>query len=105
MSMHDVLESKLNKAFRPIHLEVINESHRHNVPKGSETHFKVIVVSDKFEGMRLVRRHQEVNNLLASELSAGVHALSMETLTSGEWAERGGSTFSSPPCLGGSKAG
>ena len=33
-----------------IHLDVVNESHKHNVPKGSESHFNVLVVSDAFEG-------------------------------------------------------
>ena len=33
-----------------IHLDVVNESHKHNVPKGSESHFNLLVVSDAFEG-------------------------------------------------------
>lgn len=39
----------------PIHLEVVNESYMHNVPKGSETHFKVLVVSEKFESLPLIK--------------------------------------------------
>lgn len=39
----------------PIHLEVVNESYMHNVPKGSETHFKVLVVSGKFESLPLIK--------------------------------------------------
>lgn len=105
MSLQETIETKLNAALSPTHLEVMNESYRHSVPKGSETHFKLVVVSDAFEGLRLVQRHQKVNGLLADELKAGLHALSMETLTSGEWRARGGTVMESPPCLGGSKAG
>ena len=36
-------------------MEVMNESYMHNVPKGSETHFKVVVVSPKFEGQPLIK--------------------------------------------------
>lgn len=44
--------------------EVINESHMHSVPKGAETHFKVVVVSDQFDGLSLLQRHREVNTVL-----------------------------------------
>ena len=35
------MERKLRQAFEPTHLEVVNESYKHCVPKDSETHFKV----------------------------------------------------------------
>jgi BolA protein len=98
------ITAKIEAALEPLYLEVINESHRHSVPPGSESHFKVVVVSGKFEGKRLVQRHQAVNAVLAEELAGEVHALSMETLTVVEWRKRGGQTLESPPCLGGSKA-
>ena len=52
--------------------QVINESSGHNVPKGSETHFKVVVVSDSFDGQMLIARHRMVNEILADELSGYV---------------------------------
>ena len=51
---------------------MINESSGHNVPKGSETHFKVVVVSDSFDGQMLIARHRMVNEILADELSGYV---------------------------------
>ena len=39
----------------PTHLEIINESYMHNVPKGSETHFKVVVISDVFDKLPLIK--------------------------------------------------
>ncbi len=104
MTVAQDIEAKITSALTPSHLEVRNESHMHAVPPNSETHFKVIVVSDRFEGERLVKRHQTVNGILADELRGGVHALSMETLTGAEWEKRGGQTLDSPECLGGSKA-
>lgn len=43
------------ETFEPIHYEVINESHMHNVPKDAETHFKVLIVSEKFESLPLIK--------------------------------------------------
>ncbi len=97
------IEAKLGAALPDARLEVVNESHRHNVPPGSESHFKLVVVSDAFEGLNLLRRHQKVNAILAEELKDKIHALSMETLTPAEWAARGGAVMASPECRGGSK--
>ena len=104
MTTQQTIEDKLTTAFQPLHLEVVNESGMHNVPKGSETHFKVLVVSPAFEGLGLVDRHRRVNEALRDELRSGVHALSIRALTPSQWGE-GLGAFASPPCLGGSKAG
>ena len=94
---------KLKKAFEPvIHLEVLNESYMHNVPKGSETHFKVVVASDKFDGKNLVARHRAVNETLSDELSSGVHALSIVAKTGVQWSEICDKPVEpSPKCRGG----
>jgi BolA family transcriptional regulator, general stress-responsive regulator len=102
-TVQETIEKKVRESLDPVHLEVINESHMHSVPPGSESHFKVVVVSPKFEGKRLVARHQSLNTLLAAELKAGVHALSLQTMTADEWTERDGAILDSPSCLGGSK--
>ena len=104
MTVQETIEAKIAAELAPLHLEVINESHMHSVPPGSESHFKVVVVSDSFAGKRLVQRHQAVNAVLAKELAEDIHALSLETLTGTEWQARGGQIMASPPCLGGSKA-
>lgn len=103
MSMQEVIESKLADGIRVVGLEVINESYMHNVPPGSESHFKVIIISDEFSDQRHIQRHQKINHILREELSGGIHALSIQTLTPEEWKERGGAAFPSPECLGGSK--
>ncbi|MBT1444675.1 BolA/IbaG family iron-sulfur metabolism protein [Shewanella sp. JM162201] len=102
MTVADIIHAKLTEALAPLHLEVINESHMHNVPKGSESHFKLVLVSRAFEGQRLIGRHRAVNQLLADELAGSVHALSMHTYTPEEWSALG-AVPDSPNCMGGSK--
>ena len=55
MSVLETIQTKLAEAFDPEHLEVINESGSHNVPAGSESHFKVVIVANAFEGQRFAR--------------------------------------------------
>ncbi|KAF5295059.1 hypothetical protein FQA39_LY13210 [Lamprigera yunnana] len=96
----DSIKHKLSTNLNAIHLDVINESYMHNVPKGAETHFKVIVVSEKFNGLSLIKRHRLVNDLLKEEFSEGIHALSLDTKTPDQWSFDD-TPKSSPPCLGG----
>ena len=102
MNMQQTITSKLEKALSPEHLEVINESHMHNVPEGSESHFKVIIVSDDFKDKMLLARHRLVNKVLEEELKGSIHALALHTMTMEEWFEKG-KAAESPPCEGGSK--
>lgn len=101
--MQQYIEQTLRENLAPLHLEIENESHNHNVPQGSQSHFRVVVVSDAFEGQSLVARHRQVNKLLAPAFERGLHALALHTLTPQQWFERGGETRQSPPCLGGGK--
>ncbi|MEH0665327.1 transcriptional regulator BolA [Vibrio scophthalmi] len=102
--LQQTIESKLHEAFQPSHLQVVNESYMHNVPAGSESHFKVIVVSEHFDGARLIARHRLVNQALSDELANYIHALSIHTYTAQEWQAQNQSAPDSPMCMGGSKA-
>jgi BolA protein len=104
MQMQQQIEQRLRESFAPLHLEVENESHMHNVPEGSESHFRVVLVSEQFDGKGLLQRHRAVNGVLAEQLAGGVHALALHTMTPDEWFERGGEAPQSPPCLGGGKS-
>jgi len=97
------IERKLRERLAPSVLQVINESSMHGVPPGSETHFKVVVVSDAFEGKALVERHRLVYEVLGDEMRAGIHALTITSRTRTEW-EKSEAVVASPPCLGGSKS-
>ncbi|XP_002732777.1 DNA-binding transcriptional regulator BolA-like [Saccoglossus kowalevskii] len=96
------IKNKLSEAFQPVHLQVINESHMHSVPKGSESHFKVVVISDKFDKQTLIKRHRMVNESLEEELKGPVHALSIQAKTPEQW-HQSEVVSESPACLGGMK--
>lgn len=105
MSRASRISEILNQALEPVHLEIENESHMHSVPPNSETHFKVLAVSKKFEGLSRIDRQRFVNDLLKDELKSGLHALTQKTLTPSEWeSQKAKLNFESPECLGGSKA-
>lgn len=100
-----IVTDKLADEFNTVVLQVTNESYMHSVPAGSESHFKVVIVSEQFAGNRLVKRHQAIYGLLAEELKGPVHALALHTYTAQEWADKQRVAPDSPNCLGGSKSG
>lgn len=96
------IESRLREALPLQHLDVQNESHMHSA--GQDTHFRLVVVSVAFAGLRAVARHQKVYALLQDEMSRGLHALALHLYTPEEWAATGVAP-ESPECRGGSKHG
>ena len=96
---HTIVE-KLTATFTPSHLDVVNESYKHNVPTGSETHFKVTVVSSLFDNQKLIARHRLVNTTLKEELDGPVHALSISAKTPAQWAKTT-TLHTTPGCQGG----
>ena len=101
-TMAATIEAKVREGLTPSHLEVINESGNHNVPKGSESHFKLVIVSEKFEGQRTLHRHRMVYAILERELAGSVHALALHTYTDEQWREVDDAP-DSPNCHGGMK--
>ena len=103
MTIQTQIEQKIQQAMQPDFLEVLNESHMHNVPAGSESHFKVTVVSEQFKGNMLIARHRQINGILAEELNGKIHALALHTLTPEEYFAKAGKVAESPLCMGGGK--
>ena len=101
--IQEIIEDRLSEGLSPVHMEVENESFMHRVPQDSETHFRILVVSDAFEGRRQVQCHQAVYGLLKDLIGKPVHALALHTFGPSEWAA-GQVAPDSPPCLGGSSA-
>ncbi len=99
MSLAETIESALEQEFQPSHIEVINESHMHNVAPGSESHFKVVLVSESFEGKPLIKRHRSVNKVVDMN-KYGIHALALHTYTPSEWHAED-VLAESPECHGG----
>lgn len=102
MLVQQTIEHSLNELFDVAYLQVANESHMHSVPPNSETHFKVTLVTNDFDGVRKVARQQRVYKALSKQLAEGVHALALHTYTKSEWQEINAAP-SSPNCMGGSK--
>ncbi len=86
------IDSKLRAAFEPVRLAIEDESSKHHGHagwrEGGETHFRVEIVSQAFEGKTRVARQRLVYAALKDELDAGLHALAMETLTPAEDGKR-----------------
>ncbi len=88
MSVAEIITVKLEEAFEPEDLELIDESERHRGHsgwrEGGETHFRLRMTSAQFAGQGRVARQRAVNRVLADELADRVHALSMELRAPGE---------------------
>lgn len=84
--MKQTIMDKLASAFSPTLLNVIDESEQHRGHggwrEGGETHFRVQIASPSFAGMSRVAQHRAINEQLADEFAAGVHALAIEVKSS-----------------------
>ncbi|MDH2999006.1 transcriptional regulator [Pasteurellaceae bacterium LFhippo2] len=100
MLIQQTIIQKLTAQFSPSELFVENESHMHSSGRGAESHFKVTIVSEQFEGMRSVARHRAIYACLAEELENGVHALALHPYTASEWQQQGQAIPKSTNCLG-----
>ncbi|VEG90692.1 BolA family protein [Legionella spiritensis] len=101
MTRKDRIETALLQQINPAVLTIHDESNRHHVPQGAETHFKIILVAEAFSGLKTVERHRMINHLLAREFQNGLHALSLHLHTPAEWQKKGGAIPESPPCRDG----
>lgn len=104
MERQNRIESLLKQNIDISYLELLNESHMHSVPENSETHFKLTIVSEDFEGKRKVARHQMIYSLLGGLMQEGLHAIAIHSYTPDEWHEVNNTTPDSPNCMGGSKS-
>lgn len=81
----DQIRSKLNEALSPARLDIQDDSAKHSghsgAREGGESHFSVVIVSEKFDGLNRVARQRLVNTVLAEELAGPVHALSIQAKT------------------------
>lgn len=100
MKVQAIVEKKITEGIAVSFLQVENESYRHAVPVNSETHFKVVLVSDVFQGMPLIARHRLVNDIVNEELAGTIHALALHTYTPKQWLEKNRKSPDSGKCLG-----
>lgn len=76
----NILSSSLNL----LSFKIINESFMHNVPEGSESHFKVVVVSNDFNNLSSIQRHRLIYKTL-DHLMSKIHALSIHAFNEEEF--------------------
>lgn len=89
-----VIEERLRSQLAPAILEILDESPQHGSSKPS--HFRILIVSDAFEGLSALKRHQRVYKVLGDVLNV-IHAFSQQTYTVSEWKDAG-IRVASPPC-------
>jgi BolA family transcriptional regulator, general stress-responsive regulator len=88
MRVADTMTDKLSRAFMPENLRVIDESDQHSGHTGhrpgGESHFRIYIVAQAFQGKSRLERHRMINQALAVELGGGVHALAIHAAAPGE---------------------
>lgn len=88
MRRSDTIRQTLQSALDPVRLDIVDESDQHAGHAGAhpegETHFRVTIVAESFDGLSRIERHRKVNALLATEIAGTLHALTLKTLTPGE---------------------
>ena len=78
------IKNLLIDAFNPSVLSIDNESHMHNVPEDSESHFKIVLVSRNFNGLTEVNRHKSVYKALGDTMNS-IHAISIHSFDENEY--------------------
>ena len=91
------IKDLLIDTFDPSILSVINESYMHNVPEGSESHFKVVIVSKSFKDIKNIKRHQEIYKALKNIMES-IHALSIQAFNEEEY-QKNPKIVKSPNCI------
>jgi BolA protein len=75
------IRSRLDAAFAPRTLEVIDDSQSHvghaGYQEGGESHFLVTIESDKFQGLSRIAKHRAVHGALGVDLMSEIHALAL----------------------------
>ena len=86
MFVQNKIERLLKDNLNVSKLLIRNDSHKHNVPPNSESHFNVQIVSDDFEDLSQIQRHKIVYKAVGT-LLAEIHAFSITAMTSSEFKE------------------
>ena len=83
------IENLILKIFKPEFLSVIDVSEQHrghkNFKEGVESHFEIIIVSEKFANLSRIERHRMVNQTLKEEFLSDLHSVVLKTYTSEEY--------------------
>ena len=90
MDRRRLIEDRLRERLEALHVDVVDESHLHVGHAGAAEgggHFRVTVVSPRFEGLSAVEAQRLVYQTLSDQMGSEIHALAMKTLTPEQWGE------------------
>lgn len=88
MTTIELIEQRLRERLAPTHLELLDDSAKHAGHRGATSaggHYRLVIVSNEFEGRSLIERHRLVNEAVRDLFGLKIHALSMQTLTPDQW--------------------
>lgn len=83
------------------HHQLDNDSHKHS-GSATDSHYNLVLVSQQFEGLGLVKRHQQVYALVGDLMNSPIHALALHCYTPDQWQARQAKMPVTAPCMGGS---
>jgi BolA protein len=82
MTVTDEIRTRLQAAFAPSTLEVVDDSERHRghagYREGGQSHFNVMIRARAFEGQSRISRHRAVHAALGADLVGRIHALALD---------------------------
>lgn len=82
MAVRDEITARLEQAFSPTHLEVVDDSERHRghagYSEGGESHFNVVIRAPAFKSLSRLERHRAVHAALGRDLTGRIHALALD---------------------------
>ncbi|MBF9035590.1 BolA/IbaG family iron-sulfur metabolism protein [Rhodobacterales bacterium HKCCE2091] len=82
MSKTTEMQARLEAAFAPARLEIVDESEAHRghagYMEGGESHFRVRIAAEAFGGLSRIARHRAVHDALGKDLLQEIHALALE---------------------------
>ena len=88
MTMDEIIKEKLQRALAPESIELYNDSHKHAGHAGDDgsgqTHYRLIIVSERFAGLGRIDRQRLVYETLKHEMQNGIHALNVKALAPSE---------------------
>lgn len=92
MTKIEEIRSILEQKFKPVSMEVVDESHLHaghmEAEEGTSTHFRVTIVSEKFEGLLPIKQHKLIYTALEQQFNEGLHALALTTIKPSKWLKK-----------------
>lgn len=92
MAVDEAIRAKLSGNMNLHYLEIHDESERHIGHAGhdgrGESHFRLLIISDDFEGLGRLDRQRKILDLLEEDLKGRIHALTFTCLSTEEYKKR-----------------